>query len=234
MTRTLAPELTAMAAELALGVLEGAERAEALRLVIADPDFAAEVKEWQDCLDPLGEDFAEVPPPNVWSAIEAKLDSEPKTAELAAVRFWRTTAALTTALAACLAGVVLFNSGALSQAEPSPAAVPARVAIAQLAGADGTLLAARLDSASGQITIRPMSLPETSLVPELWIIPDDGVPRSLGLISANGITDVTLSARLRPLVVEGAILAVSLETPQGAPHTAPSSTPIATGKISVI
>ena len=66
------------------------------------------------------------------------------------------------------------------------------------------------------------------------MIPGDGVPRSLGLISPEGTTRVALSESLRPLVVDGAILAVSLETASGAPHTAPSSTPIAMGKISAI
>lgn len=234
MTSQLTPELAAMAAQFALGVLEGEERAEAMRHALADPEFAAMVKEWQERLGPLCEDFAEVPPPSVWPLIAAELEDAPNTADLAAVRIWRATAALTTALAACLAGVIIFTTPVLKQVESAPASAPAPVGIAQLAGADGTLLAARLDPLSGELNIRAVALPESSLVPELWVIPGDGVPRSLGLISASGTTGVKLSGTLRPLVVDGAILAVSLETPQGAPHTAPSSTPIATGKISVI
>jgi anti-sigma-K factor RskA len=106
--------------------------------------------------------------------------------------------------------------------------------IAQLAGADGTLLAASVGPKAQYLDIRAISLPETGLVPELWVIPGDGVPRSLGLIASVGVTQVKLPAELQPFVVDGAVLAVSLETAQGAPHTAPSSTPIATGKISAI
>ena len=61
-----------MAAELALGVLEGDERAEAMRHSLSNPAFAAMVRTWQDRLDPLGEGFAEAPPPNLWPAIEGR------------------------------------------------------------------------------------------------------------------------------------------------------------------
>ena len=71
-------------------------------------------------------------------------------------------------------------------------------------------------------------------MPELWIIPGDGVPRSLGLIRPDGTTLVVLPPELKALLIDGAVLAVSLEKAEGAPHVAPSSTPIATGKISTI
>jgi anti-sigma-K factor RskA len=226
----LTPELAAMAAELALGVLEGEERAEAMRLSIANPAFAAVVREWQDKLDPLGEGFAETPAPDVWPAIAARLDSQPQAGEIRKIRFWQTSTALAGALAASLAAVMVFSPVIVRETDQAPA----RIVIAQLAGADGTLLAANVNPQSGQIDIRAVSLPDSSLLPELWVIPADGVPRSLGLIAPEGTTQVALPAALKPLVVDGAILAVSLETAAGAPHTAPSSTPIATGKISAI
>lgn len=238
MTSKLTPELAAMAADLALGVLEGEERAEALRHALADPEFAAAVQEWQDRLEPLGDAFAERPPPDLWQAIEARLDAEPQRSELGKLRFWRSTAVLTGAVAAGLAAIVLFRpapmteNGALLPYSPTIAAMP--VAVAQLAGTDETLLAARIGPEAQYLDIRAVALPETRLTPELWVIPDDGVPRSLGLIAREGTTQVELPPNLRALVVDGAVLAVSLESAQGAPHAAPSSTPIATGKISAI
>jgi anti-sigma-K factor RskA len=47
------PDREALAAELALGLLEGADRAEALRLCLSDPAFAAEVEAWGLRLSPL-------------------------------------------------------------------------------------------------------------------------------------------------------------------------------------
>lgn len=232
MNNELTPEQTAMAAELALGVLEGEERAEALRLSLADPAFAAAVRGWQERLDPMGDGFAEVPAPDLWPAIEARLDAQPRDGEIAAIRFWRRTAAAAGTLAAGLAAVLVFTP--VSVNVPAPEQPLAPPVIAQLAGADGTLLAANVNVQTGQVIIRAISLPDSDLVPELWVIPSDGVPRSLGLISAENTTAVTLSDAVRPLVTDGATLAVSLEQPQGAPHKAPSSTPIAMGKILAI
>lgn len=224
-----------MAAELALGVLEGEERAEALRLSLANPAFAAMVAKWQGRLDPLGEGFDEVQPPNVWPAIEARLDTQERSHEISKIRFWRSIAAATGALAVGLAVIMVFGPVTFSD-RPNPAVAPlvTPVVIAQLAGADGTLLAASVGPQARYLDIRAIALPETGLVPELWVIPGDGVPRSLGLIARSGTTQVRLPSNLRSLIVDGAVLAVSLESAQGAPHTAPSSTPIATGKISAI
>ncbi|MBU7579998.1 MAG: anti-sigma factor [Porphyrobacter sp.] len=237
MTSKLTPEQAAMAAEYALGVLEGEERAEAQRLLLASPAFAAMVAKWQGRLDPLGEAFAEAPPPDVWSAIEARLDGEVQPHSVSTLRLWQGIAGLSGALAAVLAAVmvlgpVTLRDAADTAAPAAPAPVPA--VIAQLSGADGTLLAARIGPDAQYLDIRAVALPDSGLTPELWVIPGDGVPRSLGLIARDGTTQVTPPEALRPLLVDGALLAVSLETPEGAPHTAPSSTPIALGKIPAI
>lgn len=222
-----------MAAELALGVLEGEERAEAIRQSLANPAFAAMVRKWQGRLDPLGEGYSEMPAPsNLWPAIEARLGAQPQTGGVSQLRFWRGATALAGALAACLAAVVVFRPPSIQEVQVQAPVGPS--AIAQLAGADGTLLAANLGPQGSRLSIRAVTLPDSALVPELWIIPGDGVPRSLGLINADGTTMVVLPPELKALLVDGAVLAVSLETPEGAPHTAPSSTPIATGKISTI
>ena len=46
------------AAELALGLLDGDERAAALRRVLADPAFAREVEDWRNRMAGLFDDFA--------------------------------------------------------------------------------------------------------------------------------------------------------------------------------
>lgn len=236
MTSKLTPEQAAMAAELALGVLEGEERAEALRLSLSNPAFAAMVAKWQGRLDPLGEAFAEVPPPDVWRAIEAQLDGEgQRRSDVSTLRLWQAIAAVSGALAAGLAAIMVLGPATLREpSAPAVPAAPARPVIAQLSGADGTLLAASIGPQGQYLDIRAVALPDSGLTPELWVIPGDGVPRSLGLIARDGTTKVKLPDRLRSFVVDGAVLAVSLEQAETAPHTAPSSTPIATGKISAI
>ncbi|MFN3863436.1 MAG: anti-sigma factor domain-containing protein [Erythrobacter sp.] len=235
MTSKLTPEQVQMAAELALGVLEGEERAEALRLSLANPAFAAMVARWQGRLDPLGEGFEEAPPPDLWRAIEARLDGEPQTGNLRRLRLWQGLAAASGALAAGLAAIMVLAPATVREAAaPRAPAAPAPAVFAQLTGADGALLTATIDPQAQYLDIRAIALPDSGLTPELWVIPGDGVPRSLGLIARAGTTQVRLPDNLRPLVRDGAMLAVSLELPEGAPHTAPSNTPIATGKILAI
>lgn len=235
MTSKFSSEEAALAAEFALGVLEGEERAQAQRLSLANPAFATRVARWQRRLDPLGQAFAESPPPDVWPLIEAQLDAEARSGEIRTLRFWQVAAGASGALAAGLAALMILGPARMQQnSAPVAAASPGPVVIARLAGTGGILLAANIDPQSRYLSIRAVSLPETPLSPELWVIPGDGVPRSLGLIARGGTTQVRLPENLRPLLVDGALLAVSLETAADAPHTAPSSTPIATGKISAI
>lgn len=233
MTSKLTPELDALAGELAIGVLEGEVRAKALRTVLANPEFAARVAMWQQRLEPLGAAFSEVSPPAVWRAIEAELDSRERSRGLSALRIWRGSALVSGAIAASLAVALVLTPTQQASAPPAPMP-PASKAVAQLSGEGDVVLAAEFDTSQKVITIRAVTLPASKLVPELWVLDGAGVPRSLGLIRADGTTTVIVPDHVRALLVDGAILAVSLETSEGAPHASPSKTPIATGKIIAI
>ena len=66
------------AAELALGVLDGAERAGALRRMIGEPDFAREVERWRDHFALLFAGVAEVRAPDgLFEKIEARIGGSP-------------------------------------------------------------------------------------------------------------------------------------------------------------
>src|SRR5687767_5028492 len=63
-------ERSALAAELALGLLEGAELAEARDLAARDPAFRAEVEQWTGRLAPLLDTVEDkVPAPAIWHSI---------------------------------------------------------------------------------------------------------------------------------------------------------------------
>ena len=219
----------ALAAELALGLIEGEERAAALRLQLSDPAFAAAVEGWRARLDPLCVGFAEVPAPDIWPGIERRLDGAGGIAQL---RRWRFAALASGAVAASLAAVLLLR--------PLPAPIqivraPESVVVAQLdGGKSGALLAANYDPGQGMLRIRAVTMPESALAPELWIIPADGVPRSLGLVSAHGLSRVGVPVAHRKLIHDGALLAITMEPRDGAPHEKPSAAPVAAGKISTI
>ena len=229
MTSKLSPVLDALAGELALGVLEGETRAQALRHMASNREFAAGVESWKHRLAPLFHAYDEVSPPDVWPAIEARIDSQLRSKETRQIRFWRASSIITGALAASMAAVMILGPSQHRRDLSAPAPTPA--VFAQLAGRDDALLAADLDLGKGQLRIRAIALPASALVPELWVIPGDGVPRSLGMIKPDGISLVKLAPDQQRLIADGAVLAISLEPADGAPHSAPSSTPIATGTI---
>jgi anti-sigma-K factor RskA len=79
-------ERDALAAELALGLLSADARAEALRLRLSDPAFAAAVAAWEVRFAGLTDEIAPVTPPaGLWDQISARLpgDAAPVIATLA-------------------------------------------------------------------------------------------------------------------------------------------------------
>lgn len=230
MNETLTPEeREALAAELALGVLDGPERARALRLQLADPSFALEVEVWTTRLRDLHLGFEEAPPRDMWDAIEARLEGPSVVVLEARLRRWRWTAIGAGLIAASFATALVLRP------VPAPMTLPPMQAVvAQLGDTKGTLLAANYDASTGQLRIRAVALPASKLSPELWVIPADGVPRSLGLVGARGVTELSVAQPQRAYLQEGSTLAVTFEPTEGAPHVKPSSKPIAAGKISII
>jgi anti-sigma-K factor RskA len=69
---------------------------------------------------------------------------------------------------------------------------------------------------------------------ELWSVPPQGAPRSLGLISASGTT-VLSRAKLPATLLKGgtAALAVSVEPPGGSPTGAPTGPVVFAGKLQI-
>lgn len=223
-------ERDALAAELALGVLEGTARAEAQRLCLSDPAFAAEVDAWRFRLSPLLSAIpAAVPPPQVWDAVAARIGDDlatPPTSMARSLRFWRSAALASGALAASLALFIVVR--------PAQQIAPTSIAVSQLASAKGgATMAIAYDPAQGVLRLSPTSLANAAKSPELWVIADDGVPRSLGIIHDDG-HELAVDAGLRHLLKGGVTLAITMEDAATAPHKAPSAVPILTGKITII
>lgn len=232
MREAMTPEdRDALAGELALGVLDEEDRARALRLKLSDPAFAALVRGWEERLGALSNGYIEMPPPDIWAGIEKRLTGATDAAERR-VRPWRWATIASGALAASLGAILILR--------PVPVPVEIvraqeRTVMAQLSGGEGgALLAASYDPDAGLLRIRAVKMPASDLAPELWVIPVDGVPRSLGLVSAEGLSRVGVPVPHRALMQDGATLAITMEPSDGAPHRAPSSAPVAAGKISTI
>ncbi|HEV7340961.1 MAG TPA: anti-sigma factor [Sphingopyxis sp.] len=230
---TPAEERDALAAELALGLLEGQARADALRLSLSDPAFAALVLAWEAKLAPLHGEWADAQPgAGVWSGIERQLADAPAdkvTAIETRLRRWRAGALLSGAVAAALAFVLITQPG------PTPTPAAPQLAVARIeSDAAGPLVLARYNHSNGLMQLRIHGFEPGTLAPELWVIPEGGPPVSLGQIGHAGEAEMTMPPPHRLLMTEGATLAITMEPVSKTPHPAPSSVAVASGKIITI
>lgn len=226
-------ERDALAAELALGLLEGQTRADALRLSLSDPAFAAQVAAWEAKLAPLHDEWADAQPgAAVWSGIERQLADAPTdkvTAIEMRLRRWRAGALLSGAVAAALAFVLI------TQPVPTPTPAAPQLAVARIeSDAAGPLVLARYNQSNGLMQLRIHGFEPGTLAPELWVIPEGGTPVSLGQIGHAGEAQMTMPPPHRLLMTEGATLAITMEPVSKTPHPAPSSVAVASGKIITI
>ena len=118
------PEDELLAAEYALGVLDGIDRATAEQRIARDRSFARQVAAWEERLAPWAAEIPDMlPAPHVWDRIAAALPTQaPRPSLWQSLAFWRGLSFAAGALAAaCIAALVYF--GALTQTEPLVATI---------------------------------------------------------------------------------------------------------------
>lgn len=218
-----------LAGEYVLGVLSPEVRARTAARIATDSQFAAKVADWEAKLTPLAEEVTPVDAPSrVWNRIESDL-FEPNRADSgwwSNLALWRWLAAGSSLVAAASLAVLL--SVGIPQPQPN--------LIASLQSAEaGPSYIASVDPNSGKLLISAVNAAaDDARVPELWLIPQDGVPRSLGVIARGGETQVTMSDALRSLAGAAATLAISLEPEGGAPEGKPTGPIIAAGTLQAL
>jgi anti-sigma-K factor RskA len=232
------PELTgdeALAAEHALGLLTGPERAAADARMAREPAFAAQVEAWRERLAPMLDEVEPVPPPpTLWSAIDRALPANDDAQLRRSLANWKRASFGAFALmAASLAAVVVVLSRPAEVVEP---ARPGPLMNANLATEQGQrLFVAAYDPDRKALIITSLAPPEAhpGKEHELWLIPADGKPRSLGLVP-RGATMAMPMDRMAPMAAPGAKLAVSVEPPGGSTQDGPSGPVAAIGELSKI
>lgn len=218
------------AGEYVLGVLGAEERAQVEARIASDEVFAAYVQAWVQRLTPLAEEVSDVTPSRALKkriALELFGDDAKRNNQKlrSSVSFWRLATSAMTALA-LTAIAALFM---LSSFSPSRGTAY----IATLLPADSTpILTAAVDKDFDYIQIRGALIEAAGdQAAELWLIPEDGTPRSLGLISTRGDSAVAVQEPLRALFKAGAILAVSIEPTGGSPTGAPTGPVVGLGAL---
>lgn len=231
------PEDDMLAAEHALGVLNASERTAAEARMSRDPAFAAEVEAWRTRLAPLGEQVGPVEaPPGLWARIERALPANDDVL-LGRLRFWRGTAvgALGLAAASLVAALMLAAQPPRIITQPPPPMAP--MMNARLASDGGQpLFLAAYDPERKQMLVASLVPPGTDPdhSHELWLIPADGRPRSLGLIEPGASAAMPMPDPMRPMMEEGAALAVSVEPRGGSRQDRPSGPIAAIGRLARI
>lgn len=253
------PDDDILAGEHALGLLDATARAAAEARVASDPAFARAVAAWDRHFAPWFDAIPAVAAPaGVWPRVRDALGfdraAQATPARSASKRddgnegwwqslaFWRGVGFAGFATAA-VSAIALFT--VLQRPAPAPVVAPpepvAAVAprapdmVASVVGEDGKAsFVAGIDSTSATMMMMPMapSIP-ADRVPELWLIPTDGVPRSLGLLDPTRAHSVTVPESMRAMM-DGASIAVSLEPAGGSPTGGPTGPVIGAGAITRI
>jgi len=235
MTQRATDEEQLIYAEYALGVLEASERARVEQTMQRDPDVAAAVAIWESRLAPLNDDVTPVvPPPHLWYQLLDRLAAhtgQPSTRPRDRVPFWRALALggwLTGGVAAAaLVAVVFLPAG---PADPLKGAT----ALAALSQKGGSVQwTAFLNAEQRRLAMVPV--PALTIAPdrsaELWLIPPGAAPVSLGVLAVDRPVTVALSQALYGQIVDGAVLAVTLESKGGSPTGAPTGEVLSSGPL---
>jgi anti-sigma-K factor RskA len=218
----------ALAAQYVAGTLRGGAKRRFEALLPGHPALRAAVRAWQERLMPLTAALPpQAPPPTVWRGIEQRL--WPETARAPwwqRLSLWRGLATLATAAAFALAVLVVnppVQPPLVIVLQGTGEAVPGTDSFVASLSGDGRALVTR--------PLQPVAL-QPDRVLELWAVPPQGTPRSLGLISASGSTLVP-RGKLQASLIKGdtAALAVSLEPPGGSPTGAPTGPVLYAGKL---
>ena len=236
------PELSGdelLAAEYAMGLLEGEDLLAVRGRMAREPAFAGLVAQWETRLAPLLDEPARTAPsPEVWSRIEGELeerDEAPSPVVLLQrrVAVWQRIAA-GSAVAAVAAVALLFVPAGNTPA-PAPDApplvasipiadTPLRIGVTFLPERDELLVAASGLTADG---IHDH---------ELWLVPEsDGAEAlSLGLIAPGEERRVPLDPALAKLIHDGSQMVLTREPLGGKPAAEPAGPVVAQGAFQAI
>jgi anti-sigma-K factor RskA len=238
-----------IAAEWALGLLEGEELLAARGRYATDPDFAWRKEWWDNWFAPMTDAMPGAEPSaHVWDGIAARIAAQqaataaapevPATnvVELQArVRRWQWVAGLSSMAAAV--AFALFLSSPLG----SPVAPPVEVAAATKPmvatvpiGETGLRLDVTYIPDSEQMLVAAIGLtPDGVHDHELWLVPADGSPlQSLGVVAPGEVRSMALPDAVTAKLGDGASLVLTREPIGGKPEGVDAGPVVAKGAFS--
>lgn len=239
-----------IAAEWALGLLEGEELLAARGKYATDPDFAWRKEWWDDWFAPLTDAIPGAEPgAQVWDGIAARIAAQQATmtptVDAAAstnvialetrVRRWQWVAGLTSAAAAIALALLVFAPGNAPVDAPGTAPVQMAAAAPLVAtvpiGDTGLRLDVTYIPESEQMLVAAIGLTADGVHDhELWLVPaDGGTPQSLGVVAPGEVRSMALPAAITAKLGDGASLVLTREPIGGKPNGVDAGPVVAEG-----
>ena len=214
----------ALAADYAIGLMPPTARKRFEHLLLDDGALRAELARWQNHLTLLTEPLVEQPvPEHVWQAVVARI--EPQTLHVPLKRpFWNwlRLGAVACSLLIVLTAGLLYNRDSVQY---------------QATLLSGTAQPGlRIEAHADYLKVQPLELAavEAGRSLELWAIPVEGKPVSLGRIPADGDGRIALSQSQQQLLKVPVVLAVSLEPQGGSPTGQPTGPVLYQGPLATL
>jgi anti-sigma-K factor RskA len=222
------PLVDKLAAEYVLGTLRGGARRRFERILPQSIVLRRAVAEWEDRLVPMAE-FSQraLPSAAVWQGIVRRTGLEQRAASGRSLweniwnglDFWRTLGIGSTAVAGLLVAVLALRQPEVVTAPPAFLAMLSNDQSQPVAMVMG-------DPKRHTMTVKVLTsqtvAADRSL--ELWAVPKQGNPRSLGLVSADGSITLPMPENATP--ESAPVLAVTLEPKGGSPKADGPTGPI--------
>jgi anti-sigma-K factor RskA len=250
------PEMTRddpmIAAEWALGLLEGEELLAARGKHATDPQFAWRKAWWDNWFAPLTDAMPGAEPgDHVWDGIAARIAAQQAPAAASAgladttnvvaleakVRRWQWVAGLSSAAAAVALAWVAITPAAVPVA-PQPAETLAAAPLVATVpiGETGLRLDVTYIPESDRMVVAAIGLtPDGVHDHELWLVPADGTPlQSLGVVEPGAVRSMTLPEAAAAKLGNGASLVLTREPIGGKPEGRDAGPVVAKGAFSPV
>jgi anti-sigma-K factor RskA len=225
-----------IAAEWALGLLEGEELLAARGKYATDPAFAWRKEWWDNWFAPLTDAMSGAEPSDhVWDGIAARIAAQqavaaaPEGAEMppsnvialeARVRRWQWVSGLTSMAAAVALALFIFAPGRSPVEAPAQIAAAAPLVATVPIGETGLRLDVTYIPGSERMLVAAIGLTADGVHDhELWLVPaDGGALQSLGVVEPGAVRSMALPETVTTKLGDGASLVLTREPIGGKPE----------------